>query len=132
MGGIVSGLFGIYRPFGMLSFSGSISYLDENVPTHIEHNLLFAGGTPPDITKAKVSHQMNEIQVRLHPMLGSFFFGFGLMDSITSGFIAAHLTDNTKSFERELGNDTKFYGVTVGNIWNLSGLLLGAECGGVY
>jgi hypothetical protein len=126
-----SGIVATLRPIGKLGLALSYNYasldLDSNVEREMSSYNVLTGKSDADVTKATLRRYYTEAQVRYYPMSGSFFFAFGAISGTAAGTIAATERSSGASFNKSYSAKTLLGSFSLGNIWEFTGFMIGAE-----
>jgi hypothetical protein len=122
------------RVLPKLSLAYSYTYASLDVKNEVGLDANFWGtyhGTSDfDVKQATVRRGSQEIQARLHPASGSFFFAFGLMRHGGEAKLNVRDRNDGSTLERKYEFDGTMASIGIGNIWDQNTIMFGFEWAG--
>lgn len=119
---------------GKVEFAAGVMQGYEDVSDSIDQQVgdsFWFDDNSVDVETARLNQESQYLQLKLHPMNGSFFFGLGAGRSTTKGRINAvsELSSQTLTETHTITRDYTTF--SVGNIWTPGGVIIGCEWAGV-
>jgi hypothetical protein len=91
----------------------------------------YHGDSDTDVQTARIKRTLGQLQLRFHPMGGTFFLAAGVGKTESTGHLFVRGRTDGTVFERRYSGDGSFMTASLGNLWDTGTIWVGFEWAGI-